>query len=228
MGWNSANEIFDPVAHAVIDSYIDRDSSINILTTLIRGLQAGDWDTEDESLEEFKAWPVAVEAFKRCGVPYRDDYDEEWTADTADYRLSVEIKRLDSSLPLPTYASDGDAGVDLYCTSDFILGSGQRMLIPTGIAVAIPKGCAGLVHPRSGLAHKLGLTVVNSPGTIDAGYRGEIKVNIINLGQDAVAVNKGSRIAQLIFQKVEEVQFIEVDELPVSVRGQSGHGSTGF
>lgn len=143
--------------------------------------------------------------------------------------LAVQIKVLNDDNPIPSYANYGDAGMDLYSTIDIELKPLQRMLVPTGIAMAIPFGYAGFIHPRSGLAHKLGISVVNAPGTIDAGYRGEIKVNLINLNMDtSVLLERGTRIAQIVFQKVEKVWFTEGGELPDSYRGQSGHGSTGL
>jgi dUTP pyrophosphatase len=134
---------------------------------------------------------------------------------------------------MPTRAHDGDAGVDLYSAEDVELAPGQRALVPTGIAVAIPHGMVGLVHPRSGLAARVGLSIVNSPGTIDAGYRGEIKVSLINLDpQTPIVVNRGDRIAQLLIQRVELPELIEVtsfDEagLADTSRGGGGHGSSG-
>jgi dUTP pyrophosphatase len=226
MGWNSANEIFDPVARAVLNSHVSKDDAVNILTTLIRNLQSEDWDTEDESLEEFAAWPEVVEAFKLCGVPHYSTFDEDWSA-TDSHKLQVKILRLDKNLPVPAYAKDGDAGVDLYSTEVFCLDPKERKLVSTGVAVEIPKGYVGLVHPRSGLAHEYGISIVNAPGTIDAGYRGEIKVNLINLSSETVVFNQASRVAQLVFQKVEAVDFVEVDELAESARGADGHGSTG-
>ncbi|CAN5851178.1 dUTP diphosphatase [soil metagenome] len=142
--------------------------------------------------------------------------------------LSVQIKRLDADLPLPRYASDGDAGLDLYAREALTLPPGERALLPTGIAVAVPQGYVGLVHPRSGLAWREGLSIVNSPGTIDAGYRGEIMVPLINLDLAApITLHRGDRIAQLVIQQVERADLIEVDELPDSPRGRDGFGSTG-
>lgn len=228
MSWNTANEIFDPVAQALVDNNVNQEATLSVLITLIRNLQSEDWDTEDESLEKFSDCPIVVEAFKKCGIPDRWSFDEDWTPST-DNRLKVAIKRLDKGLPIPAYAVSGDAGVDLYSTESFILTPGQRRLASTGIALDIPKGYVGLVHPRSGLAHQFGLSIVNAPGTIDAGYRGEVKVNLINLDpEESVQTSYGARIAQLVFQKVEEVSFVEVDELSDSERGSSGHGSTGF
>jgi len=134
---------------------------------------------------------------------------------------------------MPSRAHDGDAGVDLYSAQDVEIGPGERALVSTGIAVAIPYGMVGLVHPRSGLAARVGLSIVNSPGTIDAGYRGEIKVALINLDRRTpIAVHRGDRIAQLLVQQVELPELIEVssfDEagLAQTTRGDGGHGSSG-
>ena len=142
--------------------------------------------------------------------------------------VKVLITRLDSTLPLPRYAKEGDAGVDLTTAIDFTLAPGQRQLVPTGIAIALPHGFVAMVHPRSGLAIKYGVTLVNAPGTIDSGYRGEISCIVINLDpKDEVSFKKGDRIAQLVIQKVEWAEFIEVTELPESERGSAGFGSTG-
>ena len=141
--------------------------------------------------------------------------------------------RLDRDLPLPSRAHDGDAGVDLYSAQDVELAPGERALVPTGISVAIPYGMVGLVHPRSGLAARVGLSIVNSPGTIDAGYRGEIQVALINLDpRTPIVVHRGDRIAQLLVQRVELPELIEVssfDEagLAQTSRGDGGHGSSG-
>ena len=141
--------------------------------------------------------------------------------------------RLDRELPLPARAHEGDAGVDLFSARDVELEPGQRALVPTGIAVAIPQGMVGLVHPRSGLAARVGLSIVNSPGTIDAGYRGEIKVALINLDQaESIVIRRGDRIAQLLVQRVELPVLVEVasfDEagLAETSRGDGGHGSSG-
>ena len=143
-------------------------------------------------------------------------------------QLNVLIKRLDKSVPLPTYAKGGDAGADLVTTIDFTLEPGTRALIPTGISIALPDGYVALVHPRSGLAIKHGVTLVNTPGTIDAGYRGEIACILINHDpKDSISFKKGDRIAQLVIQKVERAHFVEVEELPGSGRGSGGFGSTG-
>ena len=128
----------------------------------------------------------------------------------------------------PRYALPGDAGADLTAAEDVELAPFERRLVGTGVAVAIPDGYAGFVHPRSGLAHRLGLGVVNAPGTIDAGYRGEIKVNLINLDPvTPLRLSRGDRIAQLVVQPVTRARFVPVAELPVSERGEGGHGSTG-
>ncbi|CAB4696479.1 unannotated protein [freshwater metagenome] len=143
-------------------------------------------------------------------------------------QLNVLIKRVDPSVPLPTYAKAGDAGADLVTTKDFTLAPGERALIPTGISIALPDGYVALVHPRSGLAIKHGVTLVNTPGTIDAGYRGEIACIMINHDpKDPISFSKGDRIAQLVIQKVERANFIEVEDLPGSGRGSGGFGSTG-
>ncbi len=143
-------------------------------------------------------------------------------------QLNVLIKRVDPSVPLPAYAKGGDAGADLVTTKDFTLAPGERALIPTGISIALPDGYVALVHPRSGLAIKHGVTLVNTPGTIDAGYRGEIACIMINHDpKDPISFSKGDRIAQLVIQKVERANFIEVEDLPGSGRGSGGFGSTG-
>jgi dUTP pyrophosphatase len=142
--------------------------------------------------------------------------------------VDVPVRRLDPDLPVPAYAHPGDAGADLVAAADVELPPGERRLVPTGIAIAIPDGYVGLVHPRSGLAHRLGVTVLNAPGTVDAGYRGEIKVNLVNHDPVAtVKISRGDRIAQLLVQRVERAEFRPVDELPETVRGAGGHGSTG-
>ncbi len=139
----------------------------------------------------------------------------------------LDVRRLDPDLPLPSYAHPGDAGLDLYAADTTVLQPGERALIPCGVAIAIPDGFVGLVHPRSGLAVDHGLTVLNAPGTIDSGYRGEVKVLLINLGQDAAEVRHGQRIAQLVLMRVGMVDVREVDRLDVTVRGSGGFGSTG-
>ena len=142
--------------------------------------------------------------------------------------VSVAITRLDPQLPLPRYAHPLDAGVDLYAAHDVELKPGERALVNTGIACALPPGYVGSVHPRSGLAARHGVTVLNAPGTVDAGYRGEIRVNLVNLdGDTPVRVSRGDRIAQLVVQQVAQVVFHEVSQLPESARGIGGHGSTG-
>lgn len=142
--------------------------------------------------------------------------------------VAVPVRRLDPDLPLPAYALPGDAGADLVAAVDVELAPGARALVPTGVAIALPDGFVGLVHPRSGLATRLGVTVLNAPGTVDAGYRGEILVNLVNHDRESVAtISRGDRIAQLVVQKVEQARFHAVDELPQSRRGTGGHGSTG-
>ena len=140
----------------------------------------------------------------------------------------VLVVRLDAELPLPTYALAGDAGADLVTAVDVTLAPGERAVVPTGMAIALPVGYAGFVHPRSGLAARFGVALVNAPGTIDAGYRGEIKVVVINLDPAApVVLRRGDRIAQLVVQQVASARFVEVAELPMSERGSGGFGSTG-
>ncbi|MDJ0026803.1 dUTP diphosphatase [Gordonia alkanivorans] len=140
----------------------------------------------------------------------------------------IAVRRLDPDLPLPTRAHPGDAGVDLCSTIDLELPAGRRQLVGTGIAIALPFGTVGLIHPRSGLAARAGLSIVNTPGTIDAGYRGEIKVCLINLDpEQSITISRGDRIAQLIVQRVELPDFVEVDELDDTSRGDGGYGSSG-
>jgi len=145
-----------------------------------------------------------------------------------DRRVDVLITRLDDGVPVPSYAHPGDAGADLVSAVDVHLEPGERMLVPTGIAIALPDGYVGLVHPRSGLAAKLGVSIVNAPGTVDAGYRGEVSVLLVNLDpRTPVDLARGDRIAQLLVQRVERARFVEVDRLPGSSRGDGGYGSTG-
>ena len=142
--------------------------------------------------------------------------------------VDVLIQRLDPGLPQPSYAHHGDAGCDLYTAEDVDLGPGERALVPTGLAIALPAGYAAFVHPRSGLAARHGVTIVNAPGTVDAGYRGEIKVTLLNTDRSApVSFRRGDRIAQLVIQRVAPVRFREVDRLPGSARGEGGFGSSG-
>ncbi|MDO5626757.1 MAG: dUTP diphosphatase [Mobilicoccus sp.] len=142
--------------------------------------------------------------------------------------LQVPIRRLDPDLPLPAYARPGDAGLDLHAAVGAEIAPGGRVSIPTGIAVEIPNGWVGLVHPRSGLAARHGVTVLNAPGTVDAGYRGEVKVTLLNTDRDATfVVQRGDRIAQLLLQEVAHVALVEVDVLSDTVRGDTGHGDSG-
>src|SRR3954470_4823992 len=142
--------------------------------------------------------------------------------------LEVSVTRLDPEVPLPSYAHPGDAGCDLVTTVDAELKPGERVVLPTGIALALPDGYAAFVHPRSGLAAKHGVGIVNSPGTIDAGYRGEVKVILVNHDPaEPVLLRRMDRIAQLVVQRVEQVQWLETTSLSDSARGQGGHGSTG-
>jgi dUTP pyrophosphatase len=142
--------------------------------------------------------------------------------------LQVLITRLDPTLPLPQYAKGGDAGADIYSRIEITLAPGERALVPTGISIALPDGFVALVHPRSGLAIKHGVTLVNAPGTVDAGYRGELQCILINHDpKESVTFHHGDRIAQLVFQRIERAEFIEVSSLPGSGRGEGGFGSTG-
>ena len=143
--------------------------------------------------------------------------------------LEVHVRRLDPDVPLPVYAQPGDAGCDLVTTQDVELAPGERAVLPTGLAMALPEGYAAFVHPRSGLAARHGVGLVNSPGTIDAGYRGELQVVVVNHDpRHSVRLRRLDRVAQLVVQRVEQVVWREVDtELPSSARGTGGHGSTG-
>ena len=142
--------------------------------------------------------------------------------------MKVPVKRLDPDLPIPAYARPGDAGLDLLAAEDMDIAPGERTAIPTGIAVAIPSGYAGFVHARSGRALREGLALVNAPGLIDAGYRGEVRVIVVNLDSiEPIYVKRGDKIAQLVIQRVESAEWIEMDELPGSQRGEGGFGSTG-
>ncbi|MEU4621464.1 dUTP diphosphatase [Actinoplanes sp. NPDC023801] len=140
----------------------------------------------------------------------------------------VQVLRIDPDLPLPAYAHPGDAGADLVAAEETEIAPGARVKIRTGVAIALPEGFVGLVHPRSGLAARLGVTVLNAPGTVDAGYRGEILVNLINHDREnTVKISRGDRIAQLVIQRVERAAFHAVDALDDTARGAGGHGSTG-
>jgi dUTP pyrophosphatase len=147
---------------------------------------------------------------------------------TGDEAVEVLLARLDPQVPLPAYAHPGDAGADLVTTSDVLLAPGERTVVGTGIAIALPPGYAAFVHPRSGLAARLGLSLVNTPGTIDAGYRGEVRICLVNHDlREPVRLRRGDRVAQLVVQRVEHAVFREVAQLPGSVRGAGGYGSTG-
>jgi dUTP pyrophosphatase len=142
--------------------------------------------------------------------------------------MKLLIKRLDKKLPLPAYAHEGDAGLDLFAGEDLTLQPGQRAAVPTGIAIALQEGVAGFIHPRSGRALKEGLALANAPGLIDSGYRGEIKVLVVNLdNRSPIDIRRGDKIAQLVVQRVEKATIEEVDELPGTTRGEGGFGSTG-
>jgi dUTP pyrophosphatase len=147
---------------------------------------------------------------------------------TTEGSIPLLVQRLDPELPLPAYAHAGDAGADLLAREDVELAPGARATIPTGIALALPDGYAAFVHPRSGLAARHGVTILNGPGTVDAGYRGEVKVTLVNTdATEKVLIRRGDRIAQLVLQRVERAGFVEVERLPGSDRGTGGHGSTG-
>ncbi len=142
--------------------------------------------------------------------------------------IRILVKRLDAGVPLPAYARAGDAGLDLCAAHDVTLGPGARALVGTGLAIALPPGCAGFVVPRSGLALRHGISILNTPGLIDAGYRGEVKVLLVNHDPAAtVTLRRGERIAQLVVQRVEQAELVLVAELPSSERGAGGFGSTG-
>jgi dUTP pyrophosphatase len=163
-------------------------------------------------------WPTG-RYFSVCGG-YRHVMPES--------EVEIAVRRLDPDLPLPSYAHRGDAGADLMTATDITIAPQARALVPTGIAVAIPPGYVGLIHPRSGLAARSGLSIVNAPGTIDAGYRGEIRVLLINQDPEVpVTLHRGDRIAQFVVQRVELGRFVEVRRLPESDRGEGGYGSTG-
>ncbi|CAM3895315.1 dUTP diphosphatase [Nocardiopsis rhodophaea] len=151
------------------------------------------------------------------------------SSDSVNGPVEILIHRLDPGVDIPAYAHAGDAGADLVTTEDVVLDPGQRATVGTGVAIALPEGYAAFVHPRSGLAARCGLTIVNAPGTVDAGYRGEIRVTLINTDATTpVKLQRGDRIAQLVVQRVERAAFREVDGLPDdSTRGEGGFGSTG-
>jgi dUTP pyrophosphatase len=142
--------------------------------------------------------------------------------------VKIPVRRLDPDLPTPVYARAGDAGLDLLAAADVDIAPGARTAIPTGIAVAIPEGYAGFVHARSGRALREGLALVNAPGLIDSGYRGEIRVIVVNLDAvEPIHIKRGDKIAQLVIKPVEHAELVEMDELPDTQRGEGGFGSTG-
>lgn len=142
--------------------------------------------------------------------------------------VEVGLLRLDPGLPIPTYARSGDAGADLATAEDCVLAPGERRVVGTGVAIALPPGWAGFVHPRSGLAARSGLSIVNAPGTIDSGYRGEVRICLLNTDRnDPIKLARGDLVAQLVVQRVARARFVELDELPASARGKDGYGSTG-
>jgi len=142
--------------------------------------------------------------------------------------LKIKIKKIKENAIIPSYAHEDDAGVDLYSTEDYVLNPGQRVLVSTGVRIAIPLGYEGQTRPKSGLALNYGISICNSPGTIDSGYRGEVRVIVINHGNEEFKIIKGMKIAQMIFNKVEKAEFEEVEELDDTKRGESGFGSTGL
>jgi dUTP pyrophosphatase len=153
---------------------------------------------------------------------------EVGSAPVTDAANQVLVRRLDPDVPLPSYARHGDAGADLVTTTDATIPPGERAVLGTGIAVALPEGYVGFVTPRSGLAARCGLSMVNTPGVLDAGYRGEIRLVLVNHDpREPVALRRGDRVAQLVIQRVEHAVFREVGELPPSDRGEGGFGSTG-
>ena len=157
-----------------------------------------------------------------------DAYDHLPPGPGAGPTVEILLQQLDDGLPLPQYAHPGDAGADLLARVDVTLQPGERALVPTGVAIALPAGYAAFVHPRSGLAARHGVTTLNAPGTVDAGYRGEIQVNLVNTDpRTPVTLRRGDRVAQLVVQRVEHAAFRVIDELPASQRGTGGHGSTG-
>lgn len=144
-----------------------------------------------------------------------------------DGELRLRVERRHPAAVLPGYAHPGDAGLDLVTVADVHLDPGERTAVPTGLAIAVPDGWVGLVHPRSGLSRRHGLTVANAPGTIDAGYRGEVQVLLVNLGAEAVTLAVGDRVAQLLLQRVGRAEVVEVDHLDDTARGAGGFGSSG-
>ncbi|MBN3037514.1 MAG: dUTP diphosphatase [Candidatus Diapherotrites archaeon] len=141
--------------------------------------------------------------------------------------MRILVKKLRGSAVLPSYAHHGDAGADLYAVEDCVINPGERKLLPTGVSIEVPHGCEAQIRPKSGLALKQGLSIVNTPGTVDAGYRGEIGVIAINLGQEPIEIKAGQKIAQLVINRIEIAEFYETDELSGTSRGGGGYGSTG-
>jgi dUTP pyrophosphatase len=204
--WNSAAKI---VATAMPTGYHHHGVRSDSRYSVRSGPEAGD---------ACGVWSASALTLARVALP----------AVTPSHPLEILIHRIDPSVPLPSYALAGDAGADIVTSVDVRLAPGQRSVVSTGLAMVVPDGYAAFVHPRSGLAARAGMSLVNAPGTIDSGYRGEIKVIVIN--HDPVhelVLTRGDRIAQLVFQRVEHARFIEVTELPSSDRGTGGHGSTG-
>jgi dUTP pyrophosphatase len=173
-------------------------------------------------------WTGAGSATVRATRAYRRQGEAVSAIQPPVGRVVLEVQRMDPDLPLPAYAHPGDAGLDLVAARDVELGPGGRAAVPTGLIVAVPEGWVGLVHPRSGLARRHGITVANAPGTIDSGYRGELQVLLVNLGDEVVALSRGDRIAQLLIQPVGHAEVVEVPSFEATQRGEGGFGSTGL
>lgn len=172
----------------------------------------------DESNSAMTMPGLGVRRSLNCGLVTQIDYA---------HGVTLEVLIIAEDGFLPQYAKPGDAGADLRSTEDLVLAAGERSIVKTGVRIAMPAGFVGLIHPRSGLAVKSGITVLNAPGTIDAGYRGEIMVPLLNTSNEDFQISRGDRIAQLVFQQVEIARFISVAELPDSARGETGFGSSG-
>jgi dUTP pyrophosphatase len=201
---------------------VARDRGVRVLTLSVRG------GTGRERFYLARGYRVDALLPERLQLDDGRLVDELRLSKRLDAQPRLAVQRLDPDLPLPRYAHEGDAGLDLCARDAVTLAAGERAVVPTGIAVAVPDGMVGLVHPRSGLAARHGITVVNAPGTIDAGYRGEVKVIVANTDRAApVTLDRGARIAQLVIQRVERVAVVAVDALPDTARGAGGLGSTG-
>lgn len=201
---------------------VARERGVRVLTLSVRG------GTGRERYYLARGYRVDALLPERLQLDDGRLVDELRLSKRLDDQPQLPVQRLDPELPLPRYAHEGDAGLDLHARATVTLAAGERAVVPTGIAVAIPDGMVGLVHPRSGLAARHGVTIVNAPGTIDAGYRGEVKVIVANTdGAAPVTLDRGARIAQLVVQRVERVTVVAVEALPGTARGAGGFGSTG-